>query len=71
MFLMDTAIFIIDIRNTVKGISLTLTSNWDMSLEDRYALTGSLPWQANAALYAFMVCPFCAPVCPQLLTGFD
>ena len=55
MFLMDTAIFVIDIRNTIKEISLTLTSNWDVSLQERYALTDTLPWQIAAALYAFMV----------------
>lgn len=55
MFLMDTAIFFIDVNNAVKEISWTLTSNLDMSLPDRYELTFALPWPVESALYAFMV----------------
>lgn len=55
MVALDTAMFVIDIRNTVKEVSLTLTSSADLSLEDRYALTDSLPWAVQSALYAFLV----------------
>lgn len=54
MVALDTAMFVIDIRNTVKEVSLTLTSSADLSLEDRYALTDSLPWAVQSALYAFL-----------------
>ena len=55
MFIMDTAIFFIDINNAVKELSFTLTNNWDISLDDRMALLDSLPWPVESALYAFMV----------------
>lgn len=55
MFFMDTAMFIIDVNNTIKEISYTLTSDSDLSLADRYSLTENLPWPVEAALYAFMV----------------
>lgn len=55
MVALDTAMFVIDIRNTVKEVSLTLTSTADLSLEDRYALTDNLPWAVQSALYAFLV----------------
>lgn len=55
MFIMDTAIFFIDINNAVKELSYTLTSNWDLPFEDRMALLDNLPWPVESALYAFMV----------------
>lgn len=64
MFLMDTAIFFIDVNNAVKEISWTLTSNYDLSFADRYELTFALPWPVESALYAFMVRP------PSPLTEF-
>ena len=57
MFLMDTSIYVIDINNTVKEISYTLTSHSALSLADRYALLANLPWAVESALFAFMVCP--------------
>lgn len=55
MFLMDSVICIIDVNNAIKELSWTLTSNADLSLADRYALTDALPWPVLSVLYAFMV----------------
>ncbi|KIP02128.1 hypothetical protein PHLGIDRAFT_309370 [Phlebiopsis gigantea 11061_1 CR5-6] len=57
MFLMDTAMFFIDINNAVKEVSYTLTSNSNLSLQDRLFLTYSLrvPYPAQSAMYAFML----------------
>ncbi|KIP02164.1 hypothetical protein PHLGIDRAFT_20512 [Phlebiopsis gigantea 11061_1 CR5-6] len=54
MFVMDSAICVIDVNNAIKEISYTLTSNSDRSLSDRYSLTLDLPWPAESAIYAFM-----------------
>ena len=55
MFVLDTAMFVIDIRNAIQEISYTLTSNSTLSFADRYALTDNLPWPVQSALYAFLV----------------
>lgn len=55
MLLMDTAICIIDVSDAIREITLTLTSNTNMSLADRYALTDNFPWAVEDALYAWMV----------------
>ena len=55
MFLMDTAMFFIDINDAIKVISLTLTSNTNLSLEDRLSLTDTLPYPVQSAMYAFLV----------------
>lgn len=56
MFLLDTAISIIDVNNAIREITLTLTSTSSLSLSDRYALTYNLPWPVQSSLYAFEVC---------------
>ena len=55
MLMIDTALYIIDINNTIKEVSYTLTSDAPLPLADRYALTNNLPWPAESALYAFLV----------------
>ena len=55
MFLLDTAIAIIDVNNAIREITLTLTSNSSLSLSDRYELTNNLPWPVQSSLYAFEV----------------
>ena len=55
MLVRDSARYILDISNAVREISLTLTSDDTLSLPDRYALTNSLPWPVQSALYAFLV----------------
>lgn len=55
MFLLDTAIAIIDVNNAIREITLTLTSNSSLSLSDRYELTNDLPWPVQSSLYAFEV----------------
>ena len=55
MFLLDTAISIIDVNNAIREITLTLTSTSSLSLSDRYALTYNLPWPVQSSLYAFEV----------------
>ncbi|KIP02129.1 hypothetical protein PHLGIDRAFT_309382 [Phlebiopsis gigantea 11061_1 CR5-6] len=54
MFLMDTAMFFIDINDTIKVVSYTLTSNANLSLQDRLLLTYTLPYPVQSAMYAFM-----------------
>ncbi|KIP09011.1 hypothetical protein PHLGIDRAFT_350665 [Phlebiopsis gigantea 11061_1 CR5-6] len=54
MFLMDTAMYFIDINDALKEVSYTLTRNSDLSLPDRYALIDNLPFPVESALYAFM-----------------
>ncbi|KAH9923648.1 purine nucleoside permease-domain-containing protein [Fomitopsis serialis] len=54
MFLMDTAISMIDVNNAIREITLTLTSTSSESLADRYELTDNLPWPVQGALYAYM-----------------
>ncbi|KIP03865.1 hypothetical protein PHLGIDRAFT_222482 [Phlebiopsis gigantea 11061_1 CR5-6] len=54
MLLMDTAICIIDVSNAIHEITLTITSNSDISLADRYTLTDNFPWAVEDALYAWM-----------------
>ncbi|KIP02019.1 hypothetical protein PHLGIDRAFT_314410 [Phlebiopsis gigantea 11061_1 CR5-6] len=54
MFALDTAMYIIDIRNAVQEISYTLTSHSTLSLPDRYALTAYFPWPVQSALYGFL-----------------
>ncbi|KIP01779.1 hypothetical protein PHLGIDRAFT_38176 [Phlebiopsis gigantea 11061_1 CR5-6] len=54
MFVLDTTMFVIDIRNAVQEISYTLTSHSTLSLADRYALTDNLQWPVQSALYAFL-----------------
>lgn len=55
MLVLDSALYIIDISNTIKEISDTLTSHAPLSLTDRYALTNDLPWPVESALYSFLV----------------
>ena len=52
---MDTAMFFIDINDAVKEVSYTLTSNTNISLQERLFLIGTLPYPVQSALYAFMV----------------
>ena len=55
MCALDTAMYIIDVRNAVQEISYTLTSQSTLSLPDRYALTANFPWPVQSALYGFLV----------------
>ena len=55
MFLLDSAMCIIDVNDAIKELSFTLTSDSSLSLADRYDLTNTLPWPVETALYAFMV----------------
>lgn len=55
MFLLDTAMCIIDVNNAVREITYTLMSTSSASLADRYKLTNNLPYPVEGALYAFMV----------------
>ena len=55
MFLIDSALYIMDINNTIKEISYTLTSHAAESLADKYALTNNLPWAAESAMFAVLV----------------
>ena len=66
MFLMDTAMFFIDVNDAVKEVSYTLTSNFGLSLSDRYSLTGNLPFPTESVLYAFMASTSCRT--PSILT---
>ena len=49
MFLMDTAMFFIDINDAVKEVSYTLTSNTNISLQERLFLIGTLPYPVQSA----------------------
>ncbi|VDC03905.1 unnamed protein product [Peniophora sp. CBMAI 1063] len=53
MFMLDTAICIIDIHNTIRPITVTLYSTYPESLTDRYASL-TLPWMTENALTSFM-----------------
>lgn len=55
MFLLDTAIAIIDVNNAIREITLTLTSTSPKSFSDRYALTNELPYPVQSVLYAYEV----------------
>lgn len=55
MFLLDTAIFSLDVYDVKQEITMTLTSNSPLSLSDRYALTDSLPWSVSNSLLAYIV----------------
>lgn len=54
MFLLDTAICILDVHNALLVITLTLTSTAPLSLADRYAAS-NIPWIVDLPLFAYMV----------------
>ncbi|KAI0717645.1 hypothetical protein C8Q72DRAFT_789561 [Fomitopsis betulina] len=53
MFLLDTTTSIIDVNNAIREVTLTLTSTSHQSFKERYALTKSLPYPVQSALYAY------------------
>lgn len=55
MFLLDTTTSIIDVNNAIREVTLTLTSTSHQSFKERYALTKSLPYPVQSALYAYEV----------------
>jgi hypothetical protein len=55
MFLLDTALWIIDIHDAVSELQTTLTSSSDDSLEDRFASLGTFLLSVDAVLFLFMV----------------
>lgn len=55
MFLLDTAMCILDVNNAIREITLTLTSTSPLSLSDRYDLTDNLPYDVTNSLFAYMV----------------
>ena len=54
MLLLDTTLIIIDVNNAIREITMTIMSNSEESLTDRYNNL-VLPWPVESAIYAFMV----------------
>lgn len=69
MFLLDTAMCILDVHNAISEITLTLTSTAPLSLADRYALTETIPYAVTNSLFAYMVCatPWLSQCCSFLI----
>lgn len=55
MFLLDTAMCVLDVNNAIRELTLTLTSTSPLSLSDRYELTFNLPYSVTNSLFAYMV----------------
>ena len=56
MLLLDTGICILDVNNSIREITFTLTSLSPLTLAERYDLAVNFPYAAEGALLAFMVC---------------
>ena len=55
MFVLDTAMCILDVHNAIQEITLTLTSTAPLSLTERYTLLNTIPWSVTNSLFAYMV----------------
>ena len=55
MFVLDTAMCILDVHNAIQEITLTLTSTAPLLLTERYSLLSTIPWSVTNSLFAYMV----------------